>query len=86
MGKTNFEDEVLRSLGGLHEAVGSGFEKVHKTLAEHSARLDDVDAELGNVNGRLDVIERDLAAIKETLLENHEERIRALERQIVDRQ
>lgn len=75
MEKKNFEDEILRALAGLSEAVGDGFRRVDKTLADHGGRFDALDRDVGGLREKLDRIETLILKDHLTRIERLEERI-----------
>ncbi len=83
------EDEILDTLTGLTEAVGSGFDKmnsrldrVDETLTHHDQQLSHIDGRLGAIDNRLDIMQSQLERIEHSILEEHARRIEALERKV----
>jgi len=71
----NNSDRVLSALGDLSEAVGGGFEKMHKEFSEVGDRFEKVDKQLLEIRGQLDRIET-------MILRDHARRLEALERKV----
>ena len=69
------EDEILETLTGLTEAVGSRFDRV-------DARFDTVDKKLVEHNQQLGEIRQQLDRIEHSILEEHARRITALEQKV----
>ncbi len=73
------EDEILDTLSGLTEAVGSGFDKVNN----HLEKLDGEVAELrSDMNNQFREVNAHLDRIEHSILEEHARRIEALERKV----
>ena len=73
------EDEILDTLTGLTEVVGSGFDKVNT----HLEKIDTEVAELRtDMNDQLHEVNAHLDRIEHSILEEHARRIEALERKV----
>ena len=78
----NKEDEILDTLTGLTEAVGSRFDKIDRRFDKVDGELHVVNTRLDEVNGRLDTMNTQLERIEHSILEEHSRRIEALERKV----
>ncbi len=77
--KVNRDDEILETLTGLTDAVGSRFDKIDGRFDKMEKRdaefRGDTDQQFSEIRGQLDRIEH-------SILEEHARRIEALERKI----
>lgn len=77
--KNTKEDEILESLSGLTEAVGSRFDKID----DRFGKLDQNVFELrGDMDSQFVGVREQLDRIEHSILEEHARRIEALERKI----